>query len=637
MSGFLALYQPRGNPQVEELSPLLQVMAHRGPDGDGRWTEGPVALAHLKMATTAEAVLEELPRADVGQNRVITCDARIDNRAELAGRLGLAEFTAEPDSHLILMAYAKFGESCLEHLLGDFAFVIWDGASRTLFCARDPLGIKPFYYHLANDLFVAASEAAAVVAHPDVSAEINEARIADYLVPMLEGVDHRSTFYHQVLRLPPAHSLVVSAGGARLSRYWFPERLEEIRLASDAEYVDTFADLLQQSVCARMRCQTPVVTSLSGGLDSSLIAAMVRNCGAQAGSPAEVIAALADDPAGCVESRHILSMLDSPGLRGHTFSPGDQRAMAAGLKQVFNRLPEPFDASMTLMINVFLRAASRGHRVVLDGVEGDLVHSLPNSYVGDVLLGGSPCRAVQELKGLRDHDFQQGATWFQSVRECLLPSFIPGHLRRVRRSVFSSGWTRRQLRDSPINGHFAEVTGLYERLLSFHRKSPTRADDRLRTLQLNGMTHPLLAVGLERYDRVAALCGVEPRHPLLDRRLVEFSIALPWDQKVRQGWSKYHMRRLAERLLPGEIAWRRGKEHLGWAFSEQLGRDWSDDIGRRLGADAQFLRKIIEPDSAGALGAPGENSAMAVDPELRWGLYHLLEWRARHIAANGGQ
>ena len=156
--------------------------------------------------TTDESVLERLPLAADAGRYAITADARIDNREELLASLALDRRTA--DSEIILAAYRKWGEECPVHLLGDFAFAIWDRRRQTLFCACDPMGVKGLYYHLSPTALSFASEIKALFALPEIPRRLNEVRVAEYLITLFE--DRCGTFYRDILRLPGAHSLSVT-------------------------------------------------------------------------------------------------------------------------------------------------------------------------------------------------------------------------------------------------------------------------------------------------------------------------------------------------------------------------------------------------------------------------------------------
>ena len=192
-------------------------LRHRGPDGSGIWVNGPVALGHQMLHTTSESLHEKLPFKDETSGLVITADARIDNRDELAPLLKLENSEKVSDSLFILRSYQKWGDKCPEKLLGDFAFAIWDTVKEQLFCARDHMGIKPFYYYLSDDAFYFATEIKSLFNLLDVHPRLNELRVAYHLI--IKFVDEL-TFYENIISLTAAHSLKIDHKGNDILRYW---------------------------------------------------------------------------------------------------------------------------------------------------------------------------------------------------------------------------------------------------------------------------------------------------------------------------------------------------------------------------------------------------------------------------------
>jgi asparagine synthase (glutamine-hydrolysing) len=259
---------------------LLQALTHflsfRGPDHRDFWCDGPVGLGHTLLRTTRECPDEHQPASQDGRFW-ITADARLDSRRELMQDLARSgRRLAEPisDSELILHAYASWGDECIERLRGDFSFAIWDARKKILFCARDHFGIRPFYFVERGPLFIFSNTLNCIRAHPDISRELNEAAIADFLLFGL-NCDNRTTTFLDIQRLPSAHMLTVGANGARLKRYWSPPIDGRIRYRRQDDYIEQFQTLLQAAVADRLRTDC-VGIQLSGGLDSSSVAAMAR-------------------------------------------------------------------------------------------------------------------------------------------------------------------------------------------------------------------------------------------------------------------------------------------------------------------------------------------------------------------------
>src|SRR5919109_4236701 len=185
MSGIAGIYHLDGHPANPVLlTRMTDIIADRGPDGEGHWLAGPVGLGHRMLHTTSESLHQKQPVVDDTGQLVITADARIDNRDELISTLEVDRHHKGEisDAELILKAYEKWGQACPEKLLGDFAFAIWDGREHRLFCARDPIGIKPFYYYLDGKRFLWASEPRQIFQDAAISRQPNLCLVGRYLL-----------------------------------------------------------------------------------------------------------------------------------------------------------------------------------------------------------------------------------------------------------------------------------------------------------------------------------------------------------------------------------------------------------------------------------------------------------------------
>lgn len=277
MSGIVGIFRPDGRPVDEGLArTLTRFLSFRGPDGRETWCSGQIALGHSLLRATEESAHERQPATLDGRFWIIA-DARLDARHNLFAVLrqaGREPARSASDAELILQAYAAWGEECLQRLRGDFAFGIWDAQRKTLFCARDHLGIKPFYFAEDKDFFLFSNTLDCVRMHPGISDELNETAIADYLLFGL-NCDPASTTFRAIRRLPPAHFLRVSADGLCMARYWSIPVNERIRYKQNHQYVEHFQSLLRDAVSDRLRGPR-VGIMLSGGLDSSSLAATAR-------------------------------------------------------------------------------------------------------------------------------------------------------------------------------------------------------------------------------------------------------------------------------------------------------------------------------------------------------------------------
>ncbi len=289
LSGIAGIFHGNGAP-VERalLQSLVEFLSFRGPDSRACWLDGPVGLGHTLLRTTRESENERQP-ANLEERFWIVADARLDARVELVAELkrsGRVVQPNAPDSELILHAYARWGTACVERLRGDFSFAVWDARNKRLFCARDHFGIKPFYYVQRDDLYLFSNTLNCLRLHPLVSVELNEAAIGDFLLFGL-NYDNATTSFRDIQRLPPAHSLSISPEGARIRRYWTPPTDGRIRYSKPEEYVENFRSLLQAAVADRLRTDR-IGILLSGGLDSSSVAALAKEVRVKNGQASDI-------------------------------------------------------------------------------------------------------------------------------------------------------------------------------------------------------------------------------------------------------------------------------------------------------------------------------------------------------------
>jgi len=356
--------------------PLLESLTHflgyRGPDACEIWVDGPVGFGHTLLRTTYESLAENQP-AGLDRTFSITADARIDCRAELVAELtqaGRKIRQAAPDPELILHAYAAWQEACVQHLRGDFAFAIWDARRKKLFCARDHFGVKPFYYAALGSAFLFGNTLDCMRLHPDVSEELNDSAIADFLLFGL-NCDETTTTFRDIRRLPPAHFLSVSVEGLRTGRYWSPPTDGRIRYHRPDDYVEHFQMVMQAAVADRLRINRAGIF-LSGGLDSSSIAAMARELSVKSGGTTDLRAytivyeSLIPDR----EGEHARTVAEFLGIPIRCFSMDGLKLFDRSNDPAFV-LPEPVEDPFAAALFDHYKGIAADCRVVLAGDGGD--------------------------------------------------------------------------------------------------------------------------------------------------------------------------------------------------------------------------------------------------------------------------
>jgi asparagine synthase (glutamine-hydrolysing) len=303
MSGLFGVVDfaaPRIEP--EGFRRLAELAAYRAPGGITCHFLGNAGLAHLALRE------EDRPLLDPQRRICVLLDGRLDNRPELIARLSPARGLEASDAEILLAAYLEWDETCTDHLLGDFAFAVWDTSRRRLLCAVDPLGIKPFHYAQVGSLFCFASDAVQILQHPAVSDDYNRVEIAAFLASECESPSR--SFFTAVRKLAPGHRLVMENSEPQLRRYWSPT-LREIRYSRDEDYASHFRELLQQAVTDRLRdAGSFVAVAMSGGLDSTSVAALAR----RASIPGRAYTFVFDRFAECDERTYSQAMTEELGL-----------------------------------------------------------------------------------------------------------------------------------------------------------------------------------------------------------------------------------------------------------------------------------------------------------------------------------
>lgn len=589
---------------------MLAALAHRGVDSSGTWDEGSVGLGHRLLRTNSEAPTVNLPLASERAGLAITADARLDNREEL---LSLLDFGARPleeisDGELILAAYERWGERCPQRLLGDFAFALWDRARSRLFCARDHFGVRQLYYHASARLFACSTEIKALLTLPEVPRRLNEARAADYLLSLFE--DKSATLYEEVFALPPGHLLVVGREGPpRIACYWSLDAGRELRFGSDSEYAEGYLEIFTEAVRCRLRAEGPTGSALSGGLDSSSVTCVARDLLAGRGrGPLHTFSAVYDEVTECDERHFIEAVLAQGGVVAHYGHPDrfgpltdwEGRAMEGGVAAATAataRADEPlWNPQMALHWVLYEATQRAGVRVFLDGFGGDFVVSYGVTLITELARSGHLPAAFREARAFaRRAEVPLGPL----LRNRIALPLAPPPLRRAWRKFRRAG-VGAPVGALPLRAEFARRTGAEDRLRTLGAERD-RADLTVRERHLADLSSGLYPFALGVDDRATALFGIERRQPFLDRRLVEFCLALPAQQRMRDGWTRFVARRALAKVLPVEVAGRMSKADHSPNFNRGLltaDRDILEDVvlkmPRRLSeyVDSDALREI---------------------------------------------
>ena len=620
MSGICGLVSPTGA-EVDplQLSRMTDVLQRRGPEGTHHWTKAAVALGHTLLATTPEAAVETLPLIDEETGCVITADLRLDNRDVLLPKLNLDHASRViGDGELVLRAYLRWGEACVDHLLGDFAFAIWDPRHTRLFCARDHFGVKQLIYcHMPGSVFAFATEPRAILALDAISKVINEGRIADFLERGLEGIDRTSTFFEGVFRLPQAHVLTLDETGLKIWRYWTLTPGPELKLASNEAYAAAFREVFSEAVRCRLRSCGPVGSMLSGGLDSSSVSVVANELLASGGlGPLPTFSGVGPVPETCFETRAARAVQAQPGFDPHEVDYSDLGDMGADLEALTRQIDEPFDGHMMLPRAMYLSAKRAGVKVVLDGVGSDILLT-SGPQIDHLIKSGRWRQALQDA---------QGTKWFWRLDEpvwrimarATWRAWVPWRLRHAVRAVIGNG-PELHSRGSILKPDFARRIDIADRwkTLRSHKSDRWMSHAQVRAQTIS---EPFNVVARERYDRVASALAIEPRDPFFDVRVIAFCLSLPPAQLSEDGWSKLILRRAMINRLPEAALWRSDHTGLGGSFNNAVFGAWPHFAGELDAAKELFSEYICLSDELKSCKERRSMSHADID------LVHLLCW-----------
>lgn len=591
MSGIVGTINLDGTPIDRDLlQQMTDFMRDRGPDAQEIWVNGHVGLGHAMLRTTIESANEQQPCSLEGQVW-ITADARVDARSELIEKLqaqGCQRLKTSTDVELILHAYQVWGEDCCEHLLGDFAFAIWDGKKQRLFCARDRFGVKPFYYAQVGNRLIFSNTLNCVRLHPGVSERLNDLAIADFL---LFGCNQEvnTTAFADIQRLMAAHCLTVSRQGVHLKRYWTLPIEGYIYYKRSSDYVDHFKALMQTAVSDRLRTDK-VSVAMSGGLDSTTIAALAKDLLHQKSKPFDLRAfTIVYDRLIPDRERYYSGLVaDALGIPIHYLS-ADNYTLFEQVEQLSLRRPEPINFSLlAIPVDQFKQIAAHS-RVVLNGNGGDPVFYSWGAYF----------HVVHLLKNLQ---FGRLVTDLVQYRLAQGRFPQPGLRSRVKKWL----GIRAPLHNYPrwINPQLSAKLDLQTRWKEFYREKPLIHP--LRPEAYQQMTASMWSYLFENSDPGETGFPVEVRYPFFDLRLVNYLLAIP---PVPWCLHKELMRQAMRGILPEEVRLRPKTPMQGDPLSVLLGQPEAQWVDRfeATPALANYVNREAVPLVSGR--AQGTNAA----------------------------
>jgi asparagine synthase (glutamine-hydrolysing) len=612
---------------VRVLERMRDVIAHRGPDEAGLFVDGNVGLGHRRLSIVDVAAGQQPMTVEDGRLR-ITYNGEIYNHADYRAELEAKghRYDTHCDTEAILHLYEEYGAGCVEYLRGMFAFAIWDKAKRELFIARDRLGVKPLYYVHDNDgsLFF-ASEIKALLEARAVKPEVNFNALPDYLAN--HATSGEETLFCGVRRLLPGHTLLWRDGSVEIEKYWdvhFAHDEEDAR-RSDKDYIDEWSELFKESVRLRLMADVPLGMFLSGGLDSSAIAAMMS------GMVTEPIKTFSVGFAEKEANELAFAQLVATQFKTehHEIIISPQEFFAALPRLVWHEdEPVAFDSSIPLFFVSTL--AQRHVKVVLTGEGSDEMLGGYARYRKTLLnlAFGKNYEALTPpaLRGLVQKQIKHLPA---AMQKKLTRSFLhlPSNIESLYFDNFAVFPRARQAklltcRTKEIIGELNPYAAAHDYLRNTDAQTTL---DKLLYADMKTYLHELLM----KQDQMSMAASIESRVPFLDHKLVEYTARLPERFKIRGKKTKWILREAMRGILPDEILTRR-KMGFPVPLGRWLRNEFRTVVDEYVLHERALGRGIFAPSSVREIVAEHDSGAINHAEKL-WSLINFEIWARQFI------
>jgi asparagine synthase (glutamine-hydrolysing) len=582
VSGIAGLVTFDGTPvEPGSLRAMAEAAPHRGPDGTETWLGTGAGLLFQRGAVLADDADGHGIAAQDGVACVV--DARLDNRAELLSSLGADHrlHAGSTEAEIILAAYREWGEECPRRVIGDFAFVVWDGRRRMLLAARDPLAMRSLSYHLlASRRIALATEVKQLLALRDVPARVDERAVAADLLAQFG--DPAWTFHEGISNVPPGHRLIAGPTGHRVERFWQPDSAFRLRLPSEEDYADLLRERFLESTAARLRTDRPAGVLMSGGVDSVSVGASAAWLVDRSAVPAPAIRAFSfafERFAECDE-RHVSRLVTGAYSVEADDVLGDDLGALAEYPAHGPDRDDPFLGGFQPLIERSLsQAAAAGVGVMLGGDRGDLLFGTS----GWSFLRLALARRWRDLRvELTEYRSTTTDGWLLIGRD----QFVRGVLWRLRQRSAAEWFRRlvlRRRRRDESRPSWLRPLPLFDEVSEASDVDVPMGFNASRRARVELVLTPLHIRGTAWSERTYARYGLVFADPFSDRRLVELAIALPQVIVNRPGdVSKPLMRAAMRGIVPEEARQRMDKVPPTRIFEDHLRIDAAPTVDRLL-------------------------------------------------------
>lgn len=620
IAGILNLDASRMAP-ADVLERMLESIVHRGPDDDGRLVDGELAMG-MRRLSIIDLEDGKQPIYDESGRYGVVFNGEIYNYRELREQLISRGHTLKTnsDTEVIVHLYEEFGVECLEHLRGMFAIAIWDHRTRELFVARDRIGIKPLYHCEVDGSLLFASEIKALLQHPQLSGSIDRRALSDFL--SLKYVPAPRTLFAGVSSLPPGHYFIVRDGRMETHKYWDVSFAKPASPRSEEECLEELESILRESVRLRLRSDVPFGAFLSGGVDSSIIVALMAD---ELNEPVKTFSvgfAGSDGSDGSDELPFAKIVADQFGCDHHTLELSSEDFIEHA-EQVLWHLDQPIADQATIATHMVAKLARRHVKMVLTGEGGDELFAGYARYEGEQfspmmqLMPGFMGRGVRglasRLPGMRRGKVAINALTIKD-EATRFANWFP---------MFSSD-AKAALLDDWSEEDSGGTKLAFDRVLR-----ATDANEPLDRMLHCDMKNWLVDFLLLRGDKLTMANSLEARVPLLDHKLVEFASQLPAKYKLNGRTRKYLLKKFGSKLLPDSIIHRK-KQGFPIPIDKWLRDEVRHVVHDALSEDSLRRRGLFNPRVVENLIRRHESNYADHSIEI-WGLVSVEMWMRQFV------
>ncbi len=607
MCGIFGIYRlDKETVKSDYLTNMLSKIKHRGPDGDGQYIDECIGIGHCRLSIIDLSELGNQPMS-FGDNLWITFNGEIYNYLEIRSYLENKgfKFKSQTDTEIILILYSQYGYDCVKFLRGMFSFVIFDKNKKELFCARDRFGIKPFYYYKSSDKFVYASEIKSILSDNSIPSLANEKIISDFLY--YNRTDHSSeTSFKDIMNLLPGHYLVISKNEFRIKKWYSLPK--NFKTTPRSQQVRNFMKDLYTSIRLHLRSDVEVGAALSGGLDSSTIATIMRETLGEKRDISTFSAVY--DSNWTLDEKKYVDEVNERVTALPSFVRPEGKELVENLENLIKIQEEPFGSSSIFAgWKVMQEVNKKGIKVILNGQGADEILGydyMSAFYFFELINSKKYFTALKEITSFAIKQKRNVSFTLQLLMFLLLPSKLRDEVVQKDKPWIHEEFKSKLSLKSEFYKNFFKVTSLNE---SVERHLRYKLNHLLRVEDKNSMAF-----------------SVEARVPFLDHKLVERSLATDSSLKIHNGQNKYILRQIMKNKVPDLVLERNNKVGFDTPQSNWFKEEYFMTFATELFTSSTFKeRKIFNSDIA--LSYLNKHSQGKKDySEIIWKILYVELW-----------